>query len=675
MSPVAIFQDRLWRLGAPLGLIVLVGAAFAMGYFLRGGPSHMTHGAGGEPQTSESASPADDILYWTCSMHPQIKQPGPGQCPLCGMDLIPVRAGAGDEGAPRVFATTEQARALLDIQTVPVERRFVEAEIRMVGKVAIDETRLAHVTAWVPGRLDKMYVDYTGMKVRAGDHMAELYSPQLLTAQAELRRAQTALARLDENSPAIIRQTAATTLDAARSKLRRWGLTEEQVAQAQAAGSESDHVVIYSPVGGTVIERMGREGMYVEEGTRIYTIADLDELWVLLDAYESDLMWLHYGQKVTFTTEAHPGQVFEGRISFIEPILNQQTRTVKVRVNVPNPEGKLKPEMFVRAVVHPRVATAGRVMDPEISGKWICPMHPEVIEAQPGDCPLCGMDLVRAETLGYVAVNAAAQDMPLVIPVSAPLMTGERAVVYVEVQGKDRPMYEGREVALGPRAGGYYLVESGLAEGERVVVNGNFKIDSALQIQAQPSMMNPEEESGQDAPGETVESDDPGIARLEAPAAFLNQIEVVVDQYLAAQQALAADKFDSASAAAQAMREAFNKIDSSVLQGEASDAWRETWSKSLAKSLDALTQSRDIETFRAAFKAVSDDMIGTIQQFGAAGDTALYMVNCPMAFDFEGADWVQAGEDVANPYFGLDMLKCGDVTGQLAGAHEGHRHE
>ena len=675
MSPIARFQDRLWRLGAPLGLIVLVGVAFAMGYFLHGGLNHMTHGAGGEPLTSETDSPADDILYWTCSMHPQIKQPGPGLCPLCGMELIPVKSGAGDEGAPRVFATTEQARALLDIQTVPVKRRFIEAEIRMVGKVAIDETHLAHVTAWVPGRLDKMYVDYTGMKVRAGDHMAELYSPQLLTAQAELRRAQTALTRLDENSPAIIRQTAATTLDAARSKLRRWGLTEEQVAQAQAAGSESDHIVIYSPVGGTVIERMGREGMYVDEGTRIYTIADLDEVWVLLDAYESDLMWLHYGQKVTFSTEAHPGQSFEGRISFIEPILNEQTRTVKVRVNVPNPEGKLKPEMFVRAVVHPRVATAGRVMDPEISGKWICPMHPEVIEPQPGGCPLCGMDLVRAESLGYVALNAADQDKPLVIPASAPLMTGERAVVYVEMPGKDRPMYEGREVALGPRAGDYYIVESGLAEGERVVVNGNFKIDSALQIQAQPSMMNPEEKPEQDVPAEAGESDAAGIARLDVPAAFQGQLQVMVDQYLATQQALAADKFDAASAAAQAMREAFGKIDSSVLKDKASDAWRETWAKNLAQALDELVKSRDIEALRAAFKIVSDSMIGAIEQYGVPGDTALYMVNCPMALDFKGADWLQAGKDVANPYLGLDMLKCGDVTRQLAGMAEDHQHE
>jgi Cu(I)/Ag(I) efflux system membrane fusion protein len=234
--------------------------------------------------------------------------------------------------------------------------------------------------------------------------------------------------------------------------------------------------------------------MYVQTGTKIYTIVDLSQLWVKLDAYESDMMWIRYGQEVEFETEAYPGEVFKGVISFIDPILNAKTRTVKLRVNVENPEGKLKPEMFVRAVVRAKVAQGGQVMDKAMGGKWICPMHPDIVKNEAGSCDICGMDLVTTESLGYVTVDAGGE-APLVIPASAALVTGKRAVVYVQLPERETPTYEGREVVLGPRAGDYYIVKSGLAEGEIVVTNGNFKIDSALQIQAKPSMMSEEREN------------------------------------------------------------------------------------------------------------------------------------------------------------------------------------
>jgi len=216
-------------------------------------------------------------------------------------------------------------------------------------------------------------------------------------------------------------------------------------------------------------------------------------VWVYLDAYESDMMWIRYGQEVEFETEAYPGEVFAGTISFIDPVLNAKTRTVKLRVDVENPDGKLKPEMFVRAVVRAKVAQGGRVMDEAMAGKWICPMHPDVVKDGAGSCDICGMDLVTTESLGYVKVDAP-KEAPLIIPASAPLITGKRAVVYVQLRDKEKPTYEGREVVLGPRAGDYYIVKSGLDEGEIVVTKGNFKIDSALQIRAKPSMMNPKPE-------------------------------------------------------------------------------------------------------------------------------------------------------------------------------------
>jgi len=232
--------------------------------------------------------------------------------------------------------------------------------------------------------------------------------------------------------------------------------------------------------------------MYVETGSRIFTIADLSSVWVQLDAYESDLQWLHYGQPVAFTTEAFPGETFEGRVAFIDPVLNPKTRTAKVRVNVDNSDQRLKPEMFVRANVSARLANDGKVVDEMLAGKWVSPMHPEIIRNTPGKCPVCGMELVTAESLGFTQAVAADVSAPLVIPATAALLTGNRAIVYIEVPDTDRPTYVGREVVLGPRAGADYVVKSGLKVGDLVVVSGNFKIDSALQIQAKPSMMNPE---------------------------------------------------------------------------------------------------------------------------------------------------------------------------------------
>lgn len=464
--------------------IIFFAAAFVLGYAARGFRSGGREA--GERPTEEKAT------IWTCSMHPQIKLPKPGKCPICAMDLIPVSSlKAQEAGMQRRLAVTEEAKALMEIQTSPVERKFVTAEIRMVGKVAYDETRVKYITAWVPGRLDRLFVDYTGIPVKKGEHLVYMYSPEVVSAQEELLQARRTVGEIKGSGLDIMRQTTLATLEAAREKLRLWGLTDEQIEEIEKRGTASDHITIYAPISGIVIDKNALEGMYVETGTRIYTIADLSKLWVKLDAYEADMMWVRYGQDVEFSTEAYPGETFHGKIAFIDPMLNERTRTVKLRVDVDNPDGKLKPEMFVRAVVRTEIAAGGKVMAPDLSGKWICPMHPSVVRDGPGECDICGMPLVTTESLGYVSADSEGE-APLVIPATAPLITGERAVVYVEVPGAEMPTFEGREAVLGPRAGDYYIVDAGLREGERVVTRGNFKIDSALQIEAKPSMMSPE---------------------------------------------------------------------------------------------------------------------------------------------------------------------------------------
>ncbi len=462
----------------PVSLIFIL-SAFLVGWWISSPvENHSNHG-----QTTVQS----EAEVWTCSMHPNVRLPEPGQCPICFMDLIPLESDAGGL-SPDQLSLSKDAVKLAEITTVPVRYGTANMNIRLSGKVVTDETRIRNITAWFPGRLERMFVDYTGITVNKGDHMVEIYSPELYSAQEELIQARK-LMDSNGNQSSLIQRTAETTLEATREKLRLLGLMDEQIQTMETMDKPSNIVTVYSPITGVVIKKNGVEGAYVQTGTTIYTIADLSRVWIILDAYEQDIPWLAFGQTVTFNTESLPGKKFEGKISFIDPVLNENTRTVKVRINVLNPNGLLKPGMFVHGNIHAVIDGNGKAINPELAGKWICPMHPEIVKNHQGICDVCGMDLVISESLGIVH-TADHQHESLLIPATAVLRTGERAIVYVKLPG-DEPIFEGREVVLGPRVGEHYIVRSGLTEGEQVVVRGNFKIDSAMQIAAKPSMMNP----------------------------------------------------------------------------------------------------------------------------------------------------------------------------------------
>ncbi len=632
-------------------------AVFVLGifvaWFLWGGSASSS--TENEVELTAASVESEGPTLWTCSMHPQIRSPKPGKCPICAMDLIPV---AKTSGGMRTLTVGPDAKALMSIETVPVERRYVTQTIPMVGKVDYDETKLGYITAWVGGRLDRLYVDFTGVQVNKGDHMVYIYSEQLYAAQDELIQA----LKYAKERPAgtnRLRLGEIDMVESAREKLRLLGLTEEQVKEIETRQEPTARVTIFSPVSGVVIEKLRQEGERVRLGDRIYTIADLRQVWVHLDAYESDLPWIRYGQEVTITTESYPGEEFHGRIAFIQPVLDDKTRTVKVRVNVPNLKGKLKPKMFVHAVVRPKVAAGGRVMDSDLAGKWISPMHPEIIKDAPGECDICGMPLVRAESLGYVESVTDSQQPPLVIPRLAALVTGTRAVVYVELPfihsaaepafqtlsaviedgdadaireafgtyarmldrpydqpgtqyakqlwnhyadqlsqqalagqrarnsqevdahftaiesvmdaareqfaPQGQPTFEGRQIVLGPRAGDYFLVRRGVQEGELVVTQGNFKIDSEIQIQAKPSMMTPE---GGGGGGSSKD-------KTVFPAAFYDQIRVLESAYKAVTQAVAEGDVREVAAAFKGFSQALDAVDGSLLTGQPRIFWKE----------------------------------------------------------------------------------------------------
>ena len=580
---------KLWLAQA----VVLLVVGFTIAWSLKGTPAANTNGTGGDSHAQHTDAPK----FWTCSMHPQIRRNGPGKCPLCGMPLVPVTASAG---GMRTITISPSARKLMRIETTPVQRRYVTAEVRMVGKVEYDETRLAHITAWVSGRLDRLYVDYSGIQVKKGDHLVYIYSEELYAAQEELIQALKHGRERPSTTTTLIQPI--DLVASTREKLRLLGLTADQIQQIEQRGTPADHITIYSPIGGIVIEKLRQEGDRVRTGDRIYTVVDLRQVWVKLDAYESDLQWLRYGQEVEFITEAYAGETFAGRIAFIDPVLSKDTRTVKVRVNVPNEDGRLKPEMFVRAVVHSRVAAGGRVLDAGLAGKWISRMHPEIVKDEPGNCDICGMPLVRAETLGYVTAEPNDESKPLVIPVSAALVTGRRAIVYVEVPTAKEPTFEGREIVLGPRAGKYYLVRNGLKEGELVVTNGNFQLDSALQIAARPSMMTPEGGGGggHDHGGHSVnqkpKQGETTSHQMALPSQFKSQLEQVVAAYDEVTAAIEEADLVKMRTAFDALGQAMATVDEKLLTGHAEILWDEF---SMLLSND-VAEGREVATLQNA---------------------------------------------------------------------------
>ena len=556
----------------------------------------LVFGTGGGP-SSRTVSPADSSSdIWTCSMHPQVRLPEPGACPICGMDLIPAADAEatgetedrGEHGALYVHTLSAEAAALADIRTARVAAAKPEHSLRLTGKIAADERKRAAVTADFSGRIESLFVNFTGQSVRKGQKLAEVYSPELVTAQQELLEA----AKLRASYPALY--------DAVREKLRLWNVSAEQIEAVESRGRVVTAFDVAASAEGVVLTRNVARGDYVSRGDVLFEIADLRTVWVLLDAYESDLAWLRAGQTAVFSVEALPGREFRSTVRFIDPQIDPRTRTAAVRAEAPNGDGTLKPGMFVRA------------------------------------------DL---------AASLEGPEGALLVPRTAVLWTGPRSVVWVRLAG-ERPVFEMREITLGPRAGDHYLVEGGLAAGEEIVVNGVFALDAAAQLNGRFSMMNR-----------------PETGPEEVPALFLKQLDGVTGAYLSLQHALAYSDLAKARAAVGAMTEAMAGIDMTLLKEPAHTEWMRLRA-SLRNSLALSGQAADIMALRNEFLPLSLLLIATAETLGPSR-APLYRAHCPMAFDNKGGDWITAEPKIENPYFGEAMFTCGEIKGRIVYAPAG----
>ena len=473
-------------------------------------------------------------------MHPQIRLPNPGRCPICGMQLIPVS---------KLPSAREDLETRAGLETEPVQRRELFKEIRTVGTLDYSERQVAYITSRVEGRVDRLFVDFTGIEVKKGDHLVEIYSPELLVAQNELLLGLDAAAKEKPPSPPS-RSFAQSRMEASRTKLRLLGILDQQIAEIEETRKPTTHLTIHAPIGGTVVEKNVRVGQYLKTGDPVYRIADLDPIWLYLNIYEFDVAWVRFGQTVDIQMEAFPGEEFTGSIMFIDPFLNDATRTIRVRVNIKNPDRLLKPQMFATAAIHVRLRPDGTPEPTGLEGMFVCPMHPEVMQRVPGKCSICEMPLEKVperrskreshearakpgaadwrggarddgnekhdhpapakapiaapkETESHArhaaqpssAKDASSDARVLAIPVTAVLDTGRRRITYRRtVDGA----YELVELKLGPRAHSkdetgkrreFFVVLDGVDEGDRVVSQGGFLLDSQRQIEGMPSLL------------------------------------------------------------------------------------------------------------------------------------------------------------------------------------------
>jgi Cu(I)/Ag(I) efflux system membrane fusion protein len=575
--------------------------------------------SGGETASHESKIEAhdhesEDPTTWTCSMHPQIRQDKPGQCPICAMDLIPLATMSSDEDDVDLneIVMTESAAKLASIQTIMVTKGVPKKTIFLLGKIQPDERNISELTARFSGRIEKLFVNFTGQNVRKGEKLATIYSPELMTAQRELLEA------------ISLKESRHSLYIAAKGKLKLWDLTDKQISGIEEKGEPQVYFDVLSPITGTVMMRHVAIGDYIKEGSALFKVADLTKVWAMFDAYESDLPWIKLGDQLNFTIQALPGRNFSAKVSYIDPFINGQTRVAKVRVEISNPKMTLKPEMF---------------------------------------------------TTGILESKFAESSNEILIPKSSILWTGKRAIVYVKVPNRETPSFLYREIVLGPEAGSFFVVKEGLHEGEEIATNGVFTIDAAAQLIGLSSMMNPDggkvstghDHGGADKSGSNTAKNQEAHSEMDMsnkPMAvsedFKEQLTHVYHAYSAIKDAFVASDSKKVSEEAKQVISALKAVDMSLLKGDAHVQWMDQL-EVLKNTIGSIVKSTDIEKQRNDFANFNLAFYKSLKAFGLSNITTYYQY-CPMANRDKGAYWFSSSKEIRNPYFGDAMLGCGETS-------------
>ena len=462
-----------------IGIAVVTG--LLAGWLLFGNHNAESNSSTAGSDTHDHSSETAEQM-WTCSMHPQIMTSAPGDCPICGMELIPVQSSA--EGlAANEIKMTKNAMALANIQTIKVGSSVASVDEGMMslsGKIAANEENNAVQSSYFDGRLEQLNISYEGQQVSRGQLLATIYAPQLVAAQQELITA----ASLKESQPGLYQ--------AVRNKLKNWKLSESQINAVESSGKVRDNFPVYATVSGTVVQVMAAEGDYLKQGQPILKLNNLNSVWAEFDAYESQLASLKVGQQLKVTTNAYANKEFDASVSFIDPVLNNATRTISLRATLQNTEGIFKPGMFV-------------------TGKL----------------------------KGEINKN----EESLRVPASAVMWTGERSVVYIKTNPNE-PVFEMREVSIGSRSGENYTITAGLQKGDEIVTNGTFTVDAAAQLQGKNSMMNQGKQEVSEMPLSEM--------KMKFSESFQKDFNEVLQSYLQMKDAFVKSDSEQVSAFAKA---------------------------------------------------------------------------------------------------------------------------
>ncbi len=380
-----------------------------------------------EGHQHQTHSVEEKTEVWTCSMHPQIRMNEPGDCPICGMELIPLENLESDETLESSVKMSATAVKLAGVETIKVNTGKANSEIPVNGKITYNEQNAVTQTAHVPGRIERLLVDFTGEKVKKGQVLATVYSPELVTAQEELLQAK----KYETTDPGLLR--------AAKTKLKSWKISEAQINRILQSGKPQTQFSILSQVDGVVTQKYVQEGDYIKQGQKLFDVADLSQLWIQFEVYEKDLNKVNVGDSVQFTVDAIPAKTFKTKITYVDPYVSDKKRVAYARSEIKNKNNKFKPEMFVK---------------------------------------------------GSIYASEQKEAAQAIVPKSAVMYTGKRSLVYIKQQTEKGVFFTKRDVVLGPSTGDSYIIESGLKSGDEIAVYGTFSIDAAAQLQDKPSMMN-----------------------------------------------------------------------------------------------------------------------------------------------------------------------------------------